>query len=393
MNPSANQRRPVATLSLMGLLCVIHLIGPWIGTAPLRHLDFVAADPWRLHGLTFLTATVLHTSWLHLAGNVLGLYFYGVHAEHRLRWLRLLVLFFFAGAVGHASYALLFPASWRHSLGASGGVSGVMAFYSLLLRRDRVQSMLTRLRVPEPRRGWLSRLGLSSAKCKGPTVFHLLAVVLAWNAVGLVRQLAGLTRINAAAHLGGAMAGGLLYLVWRRKRKRTRGHRPGTTAALATLVPCALLVVVLTLVARRPPPLPLHDDQTLSLRQHATLELPIVFEAGLPTLRCRVNGREARLILDTGAMKFCVFQDSVARLGITAVARSRQGNTLGGPVTSFPVGTTVTAELGTGTVLTVDAPLILPAYPFEADGLLPWSALNAADARLDFQRNVLLLRK
>jgi hypothetical protein len=252
--------------------------------------------------------------------------------------------------------------------------------------------MLTRLGIPEPKRGLLSRLGLSSAKHKGPTVFQLFWVVMAWEAMGLVRQLAGLTRVNSAAHLGGVLAGVLLYFVWRRPRHRPGSSRRGTPAAHAALLAGTLMLAILT-TACRPTPLPLQDEQSLRLRQHTTLELPIVFEAGLPTIRCRVNGREARLILDTGAKKFCVFRDSAARLGVTAVARSRQGNTLGGHVPSFLVGTALTAELGTGTVLTVDAPLILPAYPFDADGLLPWGALDAADAMLDLKSNVLILRK
>jgi membrane associated rhomboid family serine protease len=247
-----SKRLPVATLSLTLVLVVAHLIALWAGNDIVRKLDFVPATPWRLYGLSFLTSTLLHMSWAHLCTNVALLYFYGVHAENRLGWLKFLLLFFFSAAFGHAVYALIFSTAMRHSLGASGGVFGVMAFYSFYLRRDRLASMAKRLRIPSLSLGLLARLKRQAMKFD--SVFIVFWVCIAREVIGLGTQITGATHSNSAAHLGGALFGALGCLFWPKKRlradrnrsKNISGHHKATCTCVAIL-----LLTPLSFVAAR----------------------------------------------------------------------------------------------------------------------------------------------
>ena len=82
-----------------------------------------------------LTALFLHANWLHLAMNGAALWLFGAAVEKTLgRW-RLLVIFLVAGGVANFLSARI--AQYDVSVGASGGIFGVVAAFGVALYRLR----------------------------------------------------------------------------------------------------------------------------------------------------------------------------------------------------------------------------------------------------------------
>jgi membrane associated rhomboid family serine protease len=90
------------------------------------------------HGYVWqlLTFQFLHESILHLAGNLIGLWFFGRFVESVLGKQRFLVAYFGCGVVGgllQAALMVLFPNHFPpFTFGASAGVMGIFAIYALL---------------------------------------------------------------------------------------------------------------------------------------------------------------------------------------------------------------------------------------------------------------------
>lgn len=83
-----------------------------------------------------LTFQFLHAGLLHLAGNVVGLWFFGRYVEERVGLARFLKIYFTCGVVGgllEMLLGLLVPGSFGGPLiGASAGVVGLFAILALL---------------------------------------------------------------------------------------------------------------------------------------------------------------------------------------------------------------------------------------------------------------------
>ena len=86
-------------------------------------------SPWRL-----LSAMFLHGSFLHLAGNMLFLWIFGAATEGRLRPLRFLAVYLFAGALGGllSDFVSGLVDPDVQNLGASGAIMGLAGAYLYL---------------------------------------------------------------------------------------------------------------------------------------------------------------------------------------------------------------------------------------------------------------------
>lgn len=196
-------RLPWLTWGLaMALIAVSGLA--WINPAEaFQQLGFVAADAWRLGGLTWLSAFFLHGGLVHLLGNLYFLLVFGDNVEEVLGRTRYAGLLLAATVAGHGVHWLFQSASAVPSIGASGGISGVITFYALQFPRAQLAFLY--------RSHWH---------------FHWMAIpawaaLVLWvllQAFGVWQQVKGFSEVNALAHLGGAGAGFVLWLL-------TRGHR------------------------------------------------------------------------------------------------------------------------------------------------------------------------
>ncbi len=147
-----------------------------------------------------LTVFLVHADWLHLLCNLCFLITFGDDVEVRLgrgRWFALLLGATLAGSLLHVA---IDPHSVRPCVGASGGISGLIVCYALLL--------------PDARLGaWIGR-GYRSEWVTFPASSGLL-IWAGLQVALLLQQLSGFGRISAAAHIGGALVGVAAWAAWR----------------------------------------------------------------------------------------------------------------------------------------------------------------------------------
>ena len=139
-------RLPLATLLTALLIAAISCWAFFDLHHAVQNFGLIPKEAWRYGGLTFMTSFFLHGGIWHLVSNLYFLVIFGEHVEDylgRKRWLLLVLLSALAGDVLHA---LFDPHSTIPCIGASGGISGLIAFYAL--------------KFPHARLGILLRLGL-----------------------------------------------------------------------------------------------------------------------------------------------------------------------------------------------------------------------------------------
>ena len=122
-----------ATVALVALNLLVYLVTVYQGGGVGRPGGELFAD-WALIGAAIsvegdwyrlVTAMFLHGSLLHLAFNMLALYWLGTIVEQALGSLRFVLVYFAAGLAGSAG-ALLFTDPFTPTVGASGAIYGIM---------------------------------------------------------------------------------------------------------------------------------------------------------------------------------------------------------------------------------------------------------------------------
>jgi rhomboid family protein len=155
--------------------------------------------------LSVLTAMFLHSSWLHLLGNMLFLAIFGNNVEDRMGRVRFLLFYLMCGYAAAYGFALTDPSSAQPLVGASGAIAGVLGAYLVIYPRARVWGLI-------------------------PILFFLPLRVPAWLMLGMWFLLqafyatgygtAGAGSVAYAAHVIGFVVGGLLGLTLRRPGRR-----------------------------------------------------------------------------------------------------------------------------------------------------------------------------
>lgn len=92
---------------------------------------------WRA-GSGLLTSLFVHSSWLHLVGNLAYLWVFGAGVERATGHARLVLAFLFFGALANLFVAVQVPGLDRPVIGASGGVSGIIGLYLGLFPARRI---------------------------------------------------------------------------------------------------------------------------------------------------------------------------------------------------------------------------------------------------------------
>lgn len=198
---------PWATWTLCGVLIVLGLFfitGDL--SAIVRAYGFIPAEPFRLGGLTWITAFFIHGGIGHLLGNLWFLWMMGDNVEDLLGRRRYLLLLLAATVCGSFVHLLWEPRGDIPCIGASGGISGVMAAYALRFPQAQIGIAFFwgHLWLRLPAWAWLGAWLIGQC-------------VLAWQQVG------GYTNVSALAHLGGAGIGAVLAWWWHDRRPWTEG--------------------------------------------------------------------------------------------------------------------------------------------------------------------------
>ncbi|MEU9730000.1 rhomboid family intramembrane serine protease [Streptomyces sp. NPDC048002] len=148
------------TYALIGLCSLIFLIGPASGLNPVHGTGEELAAAQRAYfrrwgvvpaelfegsarsALTPATALFVHGSWVHLLGNMLFLYVFGVLTEERMGRVQYTLFYLGCGYLALLGYAAANSDSEQSLVGASGAISAVLGAFLVLFPRARVTSLL-----------------------------------------------------------------------------------------------------------------------------------------------------------------------------------------------------------------------------------------------------------
>jgi membrane associated rhomboid family serine protease len=165
---------------------------------PLQPLDgHVYFRFWQL-----VTYSFLHGSYQHLFFNMLALWMFGMEIERYVGPMRLLACYFASvvtAALSQLFVPMLFGAPPAPTIGASGGVFGLLLAYAVMFPRRKVIPLIP----PIPMPAWLFA-----------TLYAGIELFL-----GVTGSLSGVAHF---AHLGGMVGSALVLLQWRASALKTR---------------------------------------------------------------------------------------------------------------------------------------------------------------------------
>lgn len=185
-----------ATWLLAALIACVSVAGFADLPRAVELFGLVPARADRYFGLTLLSSFLLHGGLMHLLGNLYYLVLFGDNVEDYLGPSRFLLLVALAALVGDIAHIALDRRSEVPLIGASGGISGLVAFYGLQYPRAKMAFVVffRWIRVP---------------------AYLFLAFWLGLQMLTAWQQVSGLTSVSALAHLGGAAVGVWFWLTWR----------------------------------------------------------------------------------------------------------------------------------------------------------------------------------
>ena len=196
-NDTPLRNRPIVTWSLAAVIAIVSLAAMTNLKAAVEDWGLIPVEFGRHFGLTFITSFFLHGGLFHLIGNLYFLVVFGDNTEDVLGKRRFLLLVATAAVVGDVAHILADPRVTIPCVGASGGISGILAYYCL--------------RFPTARVGfvwWFRWFRLP--------VGILFALWVLSQILDAVWISAGFTEVAVFAHLGGA-AVGVLFWWWTRR--------------------------------------------------------------------------------------------------------------------------------------------------------------------------------
>ncbi|WP_093801228.1 rhomboid family intramembrane serine protease [Streptomyces sp. Wb2n-11] len=152
-------RGPVVTYGAIGLCCLVFALGPLSGLNPsygtgdmllatqsayferwgVIPRELLSGTPAAL--VTPLTALFVHGNWLHLLGNMLFLYVFGVMTEERMGRVPFILFSVGCGYLALLAYAVAHSGSEETLVGASGAISAVLGAFLFLFPSARVTSL------------------------------------------------------------------------------------------------------------------------------------------------------------------------------------------------------------------------------------------------------------
>jgi membrane associated rhomboid family serine protease len=160
----------------------------------------IPAQVWRMGGLTLITSFFLHAGAVHLACNIYYLMVFGDNVEAVLGRFKYLLLILFAAIAGGLAHTLGDPGSTLPCIGASGGISGVLAFYAIAFPRARLGIFM-----------WFF---LRAAWARVPAWAYFM-VWIGLQVIGARHQVDGVGTVSYLAHLGGVAVGVVSGSLWR----------------------------------------------------------------------------------------------------------------------------------------------------------------------------------
>lgn len=156
--------------------------------------------------LSWITYQFSHSNWIHLFSNLIFLMVMGAAVENIVGGSLLLLFYLGGGLAGGLSFVLLDPNSSVPMVGASASISALLAFYCMAEKRLRVRFYY----LVSPLPGQYGAIYL-------PTLL-IIPLFIVVDFANLLSSPEGLGNgVAYAAHVGGAIAGSVIALVYRWK--------------------------------------------------------------------------------------------------------------------------------------------------------------------------------
>ena len=196
-------RIPLATFVIFAAIAIISIGAFFNLENNVQDWGLIPDEAWRYGGLTFLTSFFLHGGIFHLVTNLYFLIIFGIHVENYLGPKRWLLLVFLAAIVGDFLHVAADPRGALPCIGASGGISGLIAFYAF--------------KFPHARLGFIMRFGFIIIPRW--IQFPAWCAFLFWlflQFLGAYQQTTGFSNVSSLAHLGGTAVGIALWAIWRK---------------------------------------------------------------------------------------------------------------------------------------------------------------------------------
>lgn len=201
-----DQKATVVIIAVSALLWLLNQVtGGYVNAWLSYYTPLVGTQPWRL-----VTGLFVHSSFFHIAFNMLAVFIFGRMLENLLGTWRFVALYFLAGLGGDVAVSLLTPET--PVVGASGAIFGLFAAFFVIQRS----------------------LGYNAVQ---------LLVVMGLNLV--IGFLPG-TNISWQAHVGGIVLGFITGFVFA-KTRNVRQRRVQTTLLIVEAV--VLVAVVFAVYA------------------------------------------------------------------------------------------------------------------------------------------------
>jgi len=154
--------------------------------------------------ITIFTSMFIHSSWMHIIGNMLYLFIFGDNVEDRLGHVLYLIFYLAGGFAALVLQTLVNPGSNVPMVGASGAIAAVLGAYLVLFPGQRVKTLVIFVGIVR--------------------VAYLPAIIMLglWFVTQLFSGFAAITQTSASAggvaffaHIGGFIFGALAGLIAR----------------------------------------------------------------------------------------------------------------------------------------------------------------------------------
>jgi membrane associated rhomboid family serine protease len=197
LDKTFTKRSPLVTWASAILIMVASLLAFLDLDRAVDLFGFIPALALRHSGATFFTATLVHAGFRHLVGNLYFLMAFGDDLEERLGSKRFGLLLALATVGGFLTHKLVHPTAMVPVIGASGAISGVIAYYALRFRSARLSAMFFSRFVQMP--AWFAGLLWIGMQIAGAIISDSLAT----------------SGIAYWVHIGGAAVGAAYWVVKR----------------------------------------------------------------------------------------------------------------------------------------------------------------------------------
>lgn len=149
--------------------------------------------------LTLVSYMFLHSSWMHLLGNMLFLWVFGDNIEDSMGHFRFIIFYLLCGIAAGLTHGIMESTSDLPLVGASGAIAGILGAYLMLHPRVKILVLLfSRLPVNLP-----------------AYVLIVIWILFQFYSVSIIEDN---SHVAWWAHIGGFVAGVILIVPMRYKR-------------------------------------------------------------------------------------------------------------------------------------------------------------------------------